>query len=68
MKKNGIELVLGLIAILAMSAALCGCDQGAGPSNKDLIDKMPNPPSNNPDIPPVDAKNEEFGGGKKTGN
>lgn len=54
--------ILLVIALVAVGALMAGCDSSsAGPSNAELMQKPQ--PSNNPNIPTVDAKNQEFGEG-----
>lgn len=58
---------IGIVAITAICGALmAGCGSGVE-SNADALKGMEEKPSNNPDRPPVDAANTEFGGEKKGG-
>ena len=62
-------LILGVIAANLIGVfALAGCGS-AGPDNADMVKKAAanTPPSNNPDVPPVDAKNDEGARGPKKG-
>jgi hypothetical protein len=56
--------ITGLLGI-AVSAAMFGCAD-AGTSNADDMKaaEKNQPASNNPDVPPSDASNTEFGPGK----
>jgi hypothetical protein len=45
-----------------------GCSGGAGPSNEELMNKIQDQPSNNPNVPPVDPNEQTpFSKGRRGG-